>query len=313
MQHFKEFLIKLQTLDIKILKRETVRNGKLQEYTFYDISHENPFLNAAFQNELKQLKEFAITDILNLSREQIIFQLTRLDDVKKLFKHFWHNYYHSSVSRGSEYLTDFVFDLRLNDIFIAPRLQSTDHAISNENFINDLEDTIKARENILDEFEKAVSKIIEPKQNTFEEPEKEETKSKPVFKEGVAEQFFDLMKDYFSEEHQPALQNLLTTGAERTQPLLFNGPGNRLADAFKQLYLSNLIISCNKAELENWIQTNFKYRDKGAAKSYTEKYLQDIISSNTKVCQSPLLDVKKRDGQFFLSPVERNSKNQKRS
>lgn len=105
---------------------------------------------------------------------------------------------------------------------------------------------------------------------------------------------------------------LLTTKGDADEPLLFNGSGNQLADAFKQLYSSNLITSCNKSEPENWIQTNFQYRDRGIQKHYTEKYLKDIISSNTKECQSPLFNVKKSEGKFYLSVLHRNDKNQKR-
>ena len=63
MQHFKDFLIRLQTLDIRINKRKVVRNGQEQEISYYDISQENPYLSQSFKNELKELKELAITDI----------------------------------------------------------------------------------------------------------------------------------------------------------------------------------------------------------------------------------------------------------
>ena len=36
-------------------------------------------------------------------------------------------------------------------------------------------------------------------------------------------------------------------------------------------------------------------------KSFTEKYLQDIISSNTKACQSLLFDVRRSEGKLYLS------------
>jgi len=144
------------------------------------------------------------------------------------------------------------------------------------------------------------------------EAPKRVTKSSPVFKEEIVPEFFSIIKSYFSSGHQELLLKLLTTGEDAAEPLLFNGQGNQLADAFKQLYLSNLITSCNKSELESWIQTNFRYRDKGVYKSYLERYLQDIISTNTKGCQSPLLDVKKSEGQFHLSVLHRNDKNQKR-
>ena len=72
MIHFKDFLLKLQTLDIKVNQRNKVIDGQPSRISFYDISHENPYLSALFKNELKELKELAVTDILNLPREQII-------------------------------------------------------------------------------------------------------------------------------------------------------------------------------------------------------------------------------------------------
>ncbi len=316
MQHFKDFLIKLQTLDIKVNERNKVINGQLQKTSFYDLSHQNPFLSAPFKNELKELKELAITDILNLQREQIIFQLQRLSDVKELFSRFWHNYYNSHLPRGTRDLTQYFYSLNLDDIFIAPHLYFANNAIADDNLINDLEDSIRARENSLKEFEEAVSKAIElPKgaqKNVISPLIKKEIKAHPVFKEEIVQELFAIIKNYFSLKDQELLLKLLTTNDDTNEPLLFNGPGNQLADAFKQLYLSNLIISCNKTELESWIQTNFRYRDKGVQKQYTQKYLQDIISSNTKECQSPLFNVKKSEGQFYLSVLHRNDKNQKK-
>lgn len=197
--------------------------------------------------------------------------------------------------------------------------------MADDNLINDLQDTIRHRENILKEFEEAVSRAIGLSKETEEsdmqkrpetianvETAKKVTKAGPVFKEEIVQEFFAVIKNYFSSSHQELLLKVLTTGEDAAEPLLFNGQGNQLADAFKQLYLSNLITSCNKSELERWIQTSFQYRDKGVYKSFSERYLQDIISTNTKGCQSPLFNVKKSEGQFYLSVLHRNNKNQKR-
>ena len=101
---------------------------------------------------------------------------------------------------------------------------------------------------------------------------------------------------------------LLNATGTLGEPLFFSGAGNQLADAFKQLYDSSLIVGCNKAELEEWILTNFIYRDKGIQKNYTQKYLQDMISSNTKSCQSPLFDVRRSEGKLYLFALTRNNK-----
>ncbi len=71
MKHYKDFLIKLQTLDIKISQKKSNRDGILRELNYYDISHESPYLSNTFKNELQELRELALTDILNLPVEQI--------------------------------------------------------------------------------------------------------------------------------------------------------------------------------------------------------------------------------------------------
>ncbi len=314
MKHFKDFLIKLQTLDIKISQKKSNRDGILRELNYYDISHESPYLSNTFKNELKELRELALTDILNLPAEQILFQLQRLAELKEKFKKFWHKINYSITPLGSENFTEYLFSLDLDGIFIVPSLSSQDQAIADDYFIDDLKDTIRAREKTLFEFEQSVLKVIpqniEPeKRITSETVNREE--AKPVFKEGVAQKFYDLIKDYFKSEDQPLLKNLLTTGSKASEPLIFKGQGNQLSDAFKQLFEANLIISCNKNELIDWILLHFKYIDKGSVKSYTEKYLQDIISSNTKSCQSPILDVRQKDGHFHVLPVKRNNRNYK--
>lgn len=325
MQHFKEFLIKFQTLDIKINERKKVIDREIGQIKFYDISHQNPYLSGQFKNDLKELKELAITDILNLPREQILFQLDRLSGIKDLFAKFWHNSYNSNVPNGMEHELSYFYSLGLHEIFISPKLYFVDNAITDNDLINDLQDSIRHRQEILKEFEEAVAKAIglskeiekgdlpkETETSVSSLPTQKEIKAGPVFKEEIVPEFFAIIKNYFSSSHQELLLKLLTTGEDAAEPLSFNGQGNQLADAFKQLYLSNLVTSCNKSELESWIQLNFRYRDKRVYKFYSERYLQDIISTNTKGCQSPLFDVKKSEGQFHLSILHRNDKNQKR-
>ncbi|WP_018615243.1 hypothetical protein [Segetibacter koreensis] len=304
MQHFKQFIIKLQTIDIKINQRNGVGYSDIKPEKIYDISHENPFLSSSFANEMKELRELALTDILMLQREQIVFQMRRLGDIKDNFRRFWENYNNSYVSPLDTYSTDFFWRLRLHEIFIAPHSTYQDHAVANNNLVNDLEDTITAREDILEQFEAAVLKAIDlPKEEEKKNYVKQnrELKLRPVFRKEMVAEFFEIIKNYFPEkDHEPLLQ-LLSTSKDVEVPLSFNGSGNQLADAFKQLYLSKIIVGCNKTELESWIQKNFQYNDKGVQKQYTEKYLQDIVSSNTKPCQSPLLEVKRIEGKYYLT------------
>jgi hypothetical protein len=312
MKHFNDFVIKLQTIDIKINHKKEIGKDNENGIGHYDISHQNPFLNDAFRNELKELREFALTDILNLPVEQIILQLQRLQELKEIFNRFWRQLNSSSVSFGTEHLTEVLYDLNLQEIFIVPHLSFQNHAIADDHFIDDLKDTITAREKALTEFEKTVLKIIQSNKEgdkpAVNKSFKNSQNGQPVFKEGVAATFFDLMKDYFPQDAQQDFKNLITEGQRPVEPLVFRGKGNQLADAFKQLIEANLIISVNKAQLNNWILNNFNYIDKDSVRPYSEKYLEDIVSSNIKNCQSPILDVRKKDGQFFLYPVQKNNR-----
>jgi hypothetical protein len=160
MQHFKEFLLLVQSLDIQIGQMSATRHGSQQQINYYDISHENPFLNATFKNQLKELKELAITDILNMPREQILNQLQRLERVRAGFLKFWEKYYHLPFPMGSEQNLEVIYNLNLDNFFICPQLTFMDQATASDSFIDDLETTIRHRQSILIEFEAEVLKIV---------------------------------------------------------------------------------------------------------------------------------------------------------
>src|SRR5215207_6396375 len=152
MKHFKDFLIKLQTLDVKIIQKTVHTNQDQIQKAYYDLSHQNPHLSDQFRNELKELRELALTDILNLPLEQIEFQLKRLEEVKALFNFFWDSFYSAQYSfrfKGSEHNNEFLYSLDLGKAFIVPDLSDRNYAIVKDQFIDDLQDTIQSRENAL--------------------------------------------------------------------------------------------------------------------------------------------------------------------
>ncbi len=265
---------------------------------------------------MRELKELAITDLLTIPVEQAHLQLERLKDVEELFHTFWDRYYHMNIPTGSEHNLELILTLNLDDLFIAPGLRFFDQAIADDNFINDLESTIRYREEILQDFKRAVLKIVKTNKELIDIPvtssPKKEIKAKPSFREDIIGDLFDLLKNYFSANDKNHLLSLLKSDDSTNEPLVFAGNGNQLADTFKQLFDANLIAGCNKAELQHWIMTHFVYREKGRQKKFTEKYLQDIISSNTKACKSPLFDVRRSEGRLYLFALTRNNKNHKR-
>lgn len=185
-----------------------------------------------------------------------------------------------------------------------------------DQFLDDLCDSVQAKEEAIKKLEQAVQGVtfFEEKEDIKWATKYESGKGAPSFKSPeVIEEFYNILKPYFLNEDREQLANLLQTNSTETGLLLFNGFGNQLADAFKQLLDANLVVGCTQGELENWILNHFLYRDKGKPKKFTEKYLNDIISSTTKQCQSPILDVKKKDdGQFGIFPSQRNKRNHKK-
>jgi hypothetical protein len=123
--------------------------------------------------------------------------------------------------------------------------------------------------------------------------EKEKVPGKPSFAPEHIPTIHQLLKDFFAPEEQDQLLEIITNGSKLQQPLLFKHNGNRLADAFKQLIKGDIITGCQQKELEQWILGNFKYQYRGEEKSFTSRYLNDVISTNKEMCQNPIIDVMK--------------------
>ncbi len=128
---------------------------------------------------------------------------------------------------------------------------------------------------------------------------------RPNFTADIIPDIFDILKDFFSTSEQPELLNILRTGGNTQKPLLFRDSGNRLADAFKQLFDCDIIKGCQKKELEAWICKNFLYRYRDKINEFKPRYVSDIISTTKDKCQRPILNVKqeKSTGNFLISKV----------
>ncbi|MFZ4523838.1 MAG: hypothetical protein ACOYNC_19205 [Bacteroidales bacterium] len=85
---------------------------------------------------------------------------------------------------------------------------------------------------------------------------------------------------------------MLVNNTDVESPVVFLDMGNRLADAFKQLYEANIIRGCQKKELESWISRNFAYVYRGEIRPFLPKYLNEIISTTKDKCKRPFLDVR---------------------
>lgn len=115
---------------------------------------------------------------------------------------------------------------------------------------------------------------------------------RPIIAQDFFDEVYEAIRDYFSTEDQISLRYMLENNTDLQSRVVFRDMGNRLADAFKQLYEANIIRGCQKKELESWICRNFSYVYRGEVRPFLPKYLNEIISTKKDKCKRPFLDVR---------------------
>lgn len=319
MDHFKEYFTFIQKFDLRLSemrdKRKPSKAGPVTGLG-YSIKHQNPYFSFEFRQRLRILKELALIDIFGVDKKNRSAYLGQTRKLLIQFNRFWENYFNHNPTAGEVYRDDFLLIIELGDIFYTAILEpgKVDVIVTPE-FVDDLCDSVREREESLAEFIEEINALESAEGHVTALPQTAQdiaiaprVRRLPVFIEGVAEQFFRIFKEYFNEQEQQPLFSLLTTNTSSKSKLLFNSNGNQLADAFKQLIEDNLIVSCNKAELESWIIEHFQYVSNGHAKSFTAGYLNGIISSDVKICKSPILTVNRNSSALILVPVARTKK-----
>jgi|GEM_PF-700780 len=330
-----QFLIRIQTFNLHIVKKSELNSPlkEEREKQSYSLAHETHYYDSfTFKSEVRVLKDMALIDLLSLNNVSLKREFEQLKKLKERFKLIWTNFHQHYGELKAEYPGNFIFSIQLNYLFIVNNLQSDykDIYIGDE-FVESLHDTLNIRDKFLSELISEVDEILNPRE-TFEEwmakqksPEQVEDSTaqlipkipynpdagRPKFNHKYIDDFLQLIRTYFSKEHFSQLDALIKADAEPASQLIFNGNSNKLADAFKQLYEANLIVGCNKAELEKWILKHFLYSNGDKVNEYSEGWLSAIISSDTKVCKSPILEVRIKDKVPFLVPTVRNKKNSK--
>jgi hypothetical protein len=338
MQRFQEFLTRIQTFNLQIIsQKENINAGENQkpEIKFYDITHETPFYKSfSYKSELRVLKDMAFIDILTLDKSRIELMLLELKRVTQRFEQLWENYHLNYHDYHKDYKSSYPFKIKLNSLFIVYNLQSDSSDIQvSQQFVEDLADSIKLRESFLKELIGDISQIAQEKEQTAEKAVKpvgietilkETLQSKnagsqkeapvsvnryPTFKEGSASQFYNIVKPYFLEEDHAKLESLLQNNQFPESPLVFRDNGNKLADAFKQLYDTRLIVGCQLIDLEKWIAPNFLYlRNDGEQREFSEGYLNSMISTKSRPCKSPILKIDIKGNDFSIVPIPRHKK-----
>ena len=331
MQNFKEFLTRIQTFNLRHIEQEVNIKDSPNETELikvYDITHETKYYDSfTYKSELRVLKDMALVDLLTLDKEQTDLQLVQMNKVKDQFKKLWNNYHEEYREFYNKYKPSYLFSIDLYDLFIVHNLVP-DHfgVLINHQFVEDLGDSIKLRELFLKELIRDVEALFKVKEYYNQvsdlnlpsaepivitpEVEKPNTIGRyPTFTEGTAEQLFSILKSYFITEDHSKLENLLLNDQAPESPLIFRDSGNKLADAFKQLYDANMIVGCLQADLEKWIAPKFIYLlNQGEKREFTEGYLNSMISTKTRPCKSPILKIEQQDNKFMILPVPRHKK-----
>ena len=347
MQHLKDFLTRIQSLDLRIIEDDIVMGTGTNEKKHvkaYDLTYQTQYYDSfSYRSELRVLKDMAFIDLITLDREHIKLQLVELSKVRSRFKEFW-GYYNQHYSEMKlVYDRSFIFSVRLEYLFIVNNLQSDNvDIIMTSKFAEDLGDSVKLREKFLMELiydaENSIKEYIsfedfqkslhakklqaiqtdepiepeiskEPETVLENEPPNKSIDRYPTFKPGIASQLLDLLREYFVSADHPKLERLLLSNETPERPLIFRGFGNQLADAFKQLFDARLIVGCQMADLERWIAPKFNYLSNQAeARELTEGYLNGLMSTKTRPCKSPILKIEQKEDKFYILPTPRNKR-----
>ena len=347
MQHLKEFLIRIQTFDLRIvqgdIQLEWNTNDK-KHVSAYDLTYQTQYYDSfAYRSELRVLKDMAFIDLLTLDRKRIQLQLAELSKVRKRFKEFWEHYNNYYSEMKLTYHRSFITSVRLEYLFIVHGLQSEQSNIEVvAKFAEDLGDSVKLRERFLMELIYDTADLIKKELPFVDFKQSQEAKRQeselvneisatgkpdqsltttdneiiakpvdryPTFKPGIALQLLDLLREYFVTEDHLKLEKLLLTGEVPESPLVFRGFGNQLADAFKQLFDANLIVGCRMSDFERWIAPKFTYlSNQGEIRELTEGYLNGLMSTKTRPCKSPILKIEQKENRFLILPTPRNKK-----
>jgi hypothetical protein len=116
---------------------------------------------------------------------------------------------------------------------------------------------------------------------------------RPRFQESIHEPLFQLLKPYFEATNHKDLKDLIVGKYEQGNPLVFIGKGNLLADVFRQLFETNLLLADSKKTVEQWAQQHFMYVSKKNPTTYTAKYLSKIISAQEVYVKKPIVKISK--------------------
>ncbi|SDT43767.1 hypothetical protein SAMN05216490_3478 [Mucilaginibacter mallensis] len=173
MQHLKEFLIRIQTFDLRVIEDDIHMEWGTNEKSHvkvYDLSHQTQYYDSfSYRSELRVLKDMAFIDLVTLDKERIRLQLAELAKVRDRFKDFWRNYHEHHSEMTKVYNRSFIFSVNLEYLFIVNGLKPANAEIEvSGKFGEDLGESVKLREKFLMELINATETAIKPKRSEAE-------------------------------------------------------------------------------------------------------------------------------------------------
>ena len=174
MQNLTEFLKRIQTFNLGISKQNIYYksfSAETQEQDGYDISQETQYYTSfSYKSELRILRDMALIDISSLDEQRIRLQLIQLNKVKSLFKNVWENYHEHYREYSQVYEPSYLFEIRLDSIFIVNNMKSSYENIAiSPKFVEDLGDSLKLRERLLGELIEQVKSLLPENRSEYEQ------------------------------------------------------------------------------------------------------------------------------------------------
>lgn len=134
--------------------------------------------------------------------------------------------------------------------------------------------------------------MLSPQQKEALPPPLISIEIRPNIEVNAANQFFNILKEYFEIRQHTELKTILQKGSNAKQKLIFKGNANQLTDAFKQLYNAHLLTGCQKKDLQKWLIDNFQYlNNKKEVMNFNDKTVEKSISGKEYHCKNPIIDV----------------------
>ncbi|WP_406826856.1 hypothetical protein [Pedobacter sp. KACC 23697] len=241
-----QFLTKIQTFELRIVNKAELKSSIKEDGNkqAYSLAHETHYYDSfTFKSEIRVLKEMALIDLLSLNDISLKREFEQIKKLKERFKLIWTNFHQHYGEFRAEYPSNFIFAIQLDYLFIVNNLQSDykDIYIGDE-FVESLHDTLKIRDKFLSELISEVDEILNPRETfeewmdkqksqqqtedvTLEQPTKipyNPDAGRPKFNHQYIDDFLQLIKTYFSEEHFNQLAALIKSDEQPASQLIFS-------------------------------------------------------------------------------------------